>query len=62
MLFTARHRPGQLVSPLLEPRKNAIHALDIGADRILAIAPGKGAHLQVLVHRQLGEDPPPFGH
>ncbi|MCY1443719.1 hypothetical protein D9M71_601460 [compost metagenome] len=62
LLLTTRHGAGQLEGALLQARKDAVHMLDIGADGVLAVTPAEGAHLEVFVHRQLGEDAPPFRH
>ena len=61
LLFAARERAADLSAAFLQPWKQGEDALQVLGDRVLVLA-NEGAHLQVLGHRQPGEDAPAFRH
>ena len=60
LLLAAGERARGLAAPLGEDREELVHARQRGlarAPRLAAVA----AHLEVLLHRHAGEEPPPLG-
>jgi hypothetical protein len=60
-LLAAGQQPGVLHAPLAQDREIAEHGFQI-ARHAVAVAPGVGAHHQVVVHRQQREHLAPFRH
>jgi hypothetical protein len=61
LLLAAGQGAGHLLQALLDPRQHAEDALHVGLDGFV-VAPAVGAHAQVLLDRQAGEDAAPFRH
>jgi len=59
-LLTARQRARHLSPTLGQDREVSAYALDVGGDGV-TIAANVGAHRQVFVHGEMGEDAPPLG-
>src|SRR2546427_3145816 len=61
LLLASRERPGHLRPALSQPREEREHLVELGAEAF-AVASGKGAHLEVLVHGEGGEELTAFGN
>ena len=59
LLLTARERASRLPGALLEPGKEIVDPGEVVLQAVLAEI---GPDFQVLQHREVGKDPPPFRH